>query len=282
VTTVPDRGWQLYDSVADPYDRVWRPAFEPVARDLVDIVDPPARAKVLDVGTGTGVAATEAARRVGGGGVVVAIDPSVPMLMLARPHPPMAFVAAQCPGLPFPGRVFDAVLANLVLSHFDRYDTALADMVRVLQPRGRLGVTAWGSLDDEPVDDAQQREFTEIWRSVAARFVDIDADEIDAAIPWEGWFGDPAHLRGALEGSGLRAVALHARTYARGVTQRDMLTGCETSVRGRYVRAALNDTDWERFSNEVGETARAALPDQIKRVDQVLIAVGTKPFDAHP
>ena len=282
MTTVPDRGWQLYDSVADPYDRVWRPAFEPVARDLVDIVDPPAGAKVLDVGTGTGVAATEAARRVGGGGVVVAIDPSVPMLMLARPHPPMVLVAAECPGLPFPGRVFDAVLANLVLSHFDRYDTALADMVRVLQPRGRLGVTAWGSLDDEPVDDAQQREFTEIWRSVAARFVDIDADEIDAAIPWEGWFGDPAHLRGALEGSGLRAVALHARTYARGVTQRDMLTGCETSVRGRYVRAALNDTDWERFSNEVGETARAALPDQIKRVDQVLIAVGTKPFDAHP
>jgi ubiquinone/menaquinone biosynthesis C-methylase UbiE len=282
VAAVPDRGWQLYDSVADPYDRVWRPAFEPVARDLVEVVDLPAGAKVLDVGTGTGVAATETARRVGPGGVVAGIDPSVPMLMLARAQARTVLVAAECPGLPFPGRVFDAVLANLVLSHFDRYDTALADMVRVLQPGGRLGVTAWGSLDDEPVDDAAQRELTEIWRSVAGRFVDIDAHEIDAAIPWEGWFGDPAHLRVALEGSGLRAVALHARVYARGVTQRDMLTGCETSFRGRYVRAALSDTDWERFRHEVAETTQAALPDQITRVDQLLIAVGTKPFDTHP
>jgi ubiquinone/menaquinone biosynthesis C-methylase UbiE len=278
---VREPGWESYDSVADPYDRVWRPAFEPIAHDVVEILDLSSGATVLDVGTGTGVVAMEAARRVPHG-VIVGVDPSVPMLMLARLRATLASVAAEAPGLPFPGRVFDAVLANLVLSHFQRYDAALADMIRVLRPGGRLGVTTWGSLDDDPSDGGHQREFTELWRSVAGRFVDIDADEIEAAIPWEGWFSDPAHLRGALEGSGLRAVALHGRAYRRDVTQHDMLTGSETSFRGRYIHDALSDADWARFRQEVAETARAALPDPMTRVDQLLIGVGTKAFDTRP
>lgn len=275
-------GWQSYDSVAADYDRVWRPAFEPVARDLVELVGLSAGATVLDVGTGTGVAAIEAVHKVGRDGAVVVNDPSVRMLMVAGSKAPIALVAAETPGLPFLARAFHAVLANLVLSHFDRYEGALIDMVRVLRAGGRLGVTAWGSLDDEPIDDNAQREFSAIWRAVAERFVDIDADDIEAAIPWEEWFNDPAHLRGALEGGGLRAVELHARTYRREVTQRDMLTGYETSFRGRYVRDALDDTQWQLFRQSVIETAQSALPDPITRVDQLLIAVGTKPFDKHP
>jgi ubiquinone/menaquinone biosynthesis C-methylase UbiE len=279
---VAQHRWQSYDSVAAEYDRVWRPAFEPIARDLVELVGLSSGATVLDVGTGTGVAAIEAAHELHGEGAVVGIDPSARMLRHAGTRAPVALVASETPGLPFTGRAFDAVLANLVLSHFDRPDTALIDMVRVLQPGGRLGVTAWGSLDDEPVDDNAQREFTEIWRTLAERFVDIDADDIEAAIPWEEWFADPAHLRGALEGNGLRAVALHGRTYRREVTQRDMLTGCETSFRGRYVRNQLGDAERQRFHHDVAKTARAALPDPITRVDQLLIATGTKPFEHHP
>jgi ubiquinone/menaquinone biosynthesis C-methylase UbiE len=280
VTAVAERGWKSYDQVVDAYDDVWHPNFEPVARDLVAVAgipDLPAGSAVLDVGTGTGVVAAEAAQRVTRG-VIVGVDPSVPMLVRGRAQARLAPVAAVAPGLPFRDSTFDAVVANLVLSHFEDYASSLTDMVRVLRPGGALGLTAWGSMDDEPAEDGHQRELNAIWKSRAARFVDLDAatDVIDAAIPWEGWFGDPARLRGALEANGLRGVALHGRTYRHEVTQSVMLAGYETSFWGRYLRHALGDADWRRFRHDVAEAARAALPDPITRVDQLLIAVGTK------
>jgi ubiquinone/menaquinone biosynthesis C-methylase UbiE len=286
VTLVADRAWQSYDSVAGAYHRFWDPYLEPVAHDLVDLVgvgDLPADLTVLDVGTGTGVVAREVVARVPRS-VVIGIDPSSAMLALARTSAALASVAAEAPGLPFADGVFDVALANLVLSHFTRYEISLTDMVRVLQPGGRLGVTAWGTLDDAPVDDRHQRELTRIWMSMAERFVDTDAaaDVIDAALPWEGWFGDPAHLRGALEGAGLRDVALHGRTYRTDVTQREMLAGHETSFWGRFLHGALGDDDWRRFRHDVTDAARVALPEPITRVDQLLIGVGVKRFDGRP
>ena len=284
MTGVADGRWQSYDQVVDAYDNVWHPNFEPVARDLValaGIPDLPPGAAVLDVGTGTGVVAAEAALRVAHG-LIVGVDPSAPMLVRSRAHARLAPISAVAPGLPFRNSTFDAVLANLVLSHFEDYDSSLTDMVRVLRPGAALGLTAWGSTGDEPVDDGHQRELNTIWKGTAARFVDIDAatDVVDAAIPWEGWFGDPARLRGALEGNGLRRVELHGRTYRHEVTQPVMLAGYETSFWGRYLRHALGHADWQRFRDGVASAAQAVLPDPLTRVDQLLIAVGTKRHEA--
>jgi SAM-dependent methyltransferase len=279
---VTGHAWRAYDAVAGAYGRVWHPSFEPVARDLVELVAVAPEEMVLDVGTGTGVVAAAVERA--GRSVVVGVDPSMPMLRIARAHATIPLAAARTPGLPFPARRFDVVVANLVISHVERYDAALADMVRVLRPGGRLGVTAWGTLDDEPVDDGQQRQLTGIWTTIARRFVDIDAasDDIEAGIPWEAWFGDPAHLRGALEGSGLGSVELLSRTYRRRISHGDALAGYETSFRGRYLRDALDDEDWERFRRDVAAAADAALPDPMTRVDQLLIGLGTKRFETRP
>jgi ubiquinone/menaquinone biosynthesis C-methylase UbiE len=276
------RTWHSYDAVAGDYERAWHPSFEPVARDLLELVALEPHEAVLDVGTGTGVVAAAAAERTEHTerGFIVGVDPSLPMLNRAREHTTVPVAAARAPGLPFPARTFHVVVANLVISHLEHYDVGLTDMVRVLRPGGRLGVTAWGSLDDEPVDDGQQRQLTGIWRSIAGRFVDMDAaaDVVDAEIPWEACFGDPAHLRGALERSGLRHVDLQARTYRRCVSQRDALAGSETSFWGRYLRHTLGDADWARFRRDVAAAAAEALPDPITRVDQLLIGVGTKRF----
>lgn len=277
------RPWQRYDSVAGDYDRVWHPSFEPVARDLLELVAFEPHETMLDVGTGTGVVPAAAAEPTEHG-VVVGIDPSLAMLHRARERATVPLVAALVPGLPFAARGFDVVVANLVVSHVEHYDAALADMARVLRAGGRLGVTAWGTLDDEPVDDGQQRQLTGIWRSVAGRFVDIGAatDVVEAAIPWEAWFGDPAHMRAALEGSGLRSVDLQSHTYRRCVSQQDALAGSETSFWGRYLRHTLGDAEWARFRREVAAAAAVALPDPITRVDQLLLGVGTKRFEARP
>jgi ubiquinone/menaquinone biosynthesis C-methylase UbiE len=277
--------WQSYDSVAGEYDRAWHPSLEPVARDLLELVALEPHGTLLDVGAGTGVVAAAAAAAADAErGVVVGVDPSPPMLRLARAHATIPLAAAGTPGLPFPARTFDVVVANLVVSHLERYEAGLGDMVRVLRPGGRLAVTTWGSLDDEPVDDGQQRQLTGTWMSIAGHFLDIDAaaDVVDAAIPWEAWFGDAAHLRGALEGCGLRHVDLQARTYRRCVSQREALAGYETSFWGRYLRHTLDDTDRARFRREVAAAAAEALPDPITRVDQLLIGVGTKRFASRP
>jgi ubiquinone/menaquinone biosynthesis C-methylase UbiE len=279
---VTGRPWHSYDSVAGEYERAWHPSFEPVARDLLELVALEPQEALLDVGTGTGVVAAAAAEQAKNTerGLIVGVDPSLPMLHRARRHTAAPLAAARAPGLPFPARTFDVVVANLVISHLERYETGLSDMIRVLRPGGRLGVTTWGSLDDEPVDDGQQRQLTGIWRSIAGRFVDMDAaaDVVDAAIPWETWFGDAAHVRGALEGSGLLHVDLQGRTYQRCVSQRDALAGSETSFWGRYLRHTVGDADWARFRREIAVAAAEALPDPITRVDQLLIGVGTKRF----
>jgi SAM-dependent methyltransferase len=171
-----------------------------------------------------------------------------------------------------------------VISHVERHEDALADMVRVLRPGGRLGVTVWGSLDDDRDDDRDQSELTRIWQSVSWRYASLDAIEerVGGACRHEGWFTDPAHLRAALMGSRLRGVELHGRAYRQDVTLDDALTGYETSFWGRFLRDALGEPEWARFRREVGAEAAAALPDPISLVDHVLIAVGTKPFDARP
>ena len=74
----------LYDRAAGTYDRVGPSFFTHFGERLVDVSEIPAGGHVLDIGTGTGVASLRAAQRVGGDGLVVGIDLSLPMLRRAR------------------------------------------------------------------------------------------------------------------------------------------------------------------------------------------------------
>src|SRR6184192_1802714 len=77
--------WLSYDSIASSYERFHVPYifYEP-SRDLVLMLELPLGGTVLDVGTGTGVAAHFAIEAVGQVGIVVGIDPSFEMLRLAQ------------------------------------------------------------------------------------------------------------------------------------------------------------------------------------------------------
>ena len=103
--------------------------------------------RVLDVGCGSGAATRTLARRVMPNGRVVGIDACGSLLKIARDLAKEAgvgesieFKTGDCRALPFPDASFDCVMAATTLSHVPDPHSALAEMVRVTRPGGRIGV----------------------------------------------------------------------------------------------------------------------------------------------
>jgi ubiquinone/menaquinone biosynthesis C-methylase UbiE len=120
----------------DPRQQAMRQAF------LADVVFP-AKARVLEVGCGTGVLTRTLARRPDVGSVV-GVDPA-PFLLdkareLAADLGNVTFEEADGRALPFPEAAFDAVVFDSTLSHVSGPERALAEAFRVLRPDGWLAV----------------------------------------------------------------------------------------------------------------------------------------------
>jgi len=111
--------------------------------------------KVLDIGTGGGVAALATARIVGDGEVVGA-DISAPLVELAlrraeAQHAANAsFIVADVQHETVPGAPFDAAISQFGVMFFDQPRTAFANIRRHLVSSGRLGFACWQAPDLNP------------------------------------------------------------------------------------------------------------------------------------
>jgi len=107
--------------------------------------------KVIDVGAGAGRHSYEAYRR---GADVIAFDQNADELaevdtmlqaMGAAGEAPKSAKAEVAVGdalaLPYPDDTFDVVIASEILEHVPDDDAAIAELVRVLRPGGRLAIT---------------------------------------------------------------------------------------------------------------------------------------------
>jgi demethylmenaquinone methyltransferase / 2-methoxy-6-polyprenyl-1,4-benzoquinol methylase len=97
----------------------------------------------LDVCCGTGDLALELRRRIGADGRVVGCDFSEPMLELARRKSgdeglPVEFGWADALDLPYGDAGFDAVTVGFGARNLADLDRGIAEMTRVLRPKGRL------------------------------------------------------------------------------------------------------------------------------------------------
>jgi ubiquinone/menaquinone biosynthesis C-methylase UbiE len=121
---------------ADPQQQAMRRAF------LAEVAFP-MRARVLEVGCGTGVL-TRALASLRQVAAVVAVDLAAPLLMRARELAAsltdVTFQEADARSLPFEQGSFDAVVFDSTLSHVPGPEYALAEAFRVLRPAGVLAV----------------------------------------------------------------------------------------------------------------------------------------------
>ncbi len=263
--------WRSYDTVAETYERIHAPRLREPARDLIRATDLSAGARVLDVGTGTGVAAAEAVSAIGDGGSVVGIDGSTGMLAVARrERPQVRTIAAVVIDLPFRDGTFDAVVGNFVIAHFTKYQTALHDLLRVLRPGGRLAMTAWSDGQDELT-----RTWLELVWSVVPRDV-LEAAMADA-IPWRDRFRRRDSMEETLLDAGLRHVRTERRPYRFRYPLDEYVEGLGTWATGRFVRSMLGDRAFESFLARARETFGERFADPVLDFRDVLVAVGSKP-----
>lgn len=130
----------MFDGVARGYDRtnavlsvgsaaLWRIA-------TVKAVAPTSGERILDIAAGTGTSSIALAKS---GAEVIALDFSQGMVEEGRRrHPELQFVQGDAEKLPFADAEFDAVTISFGLRNVQHPEVALAEMLRVLKPGGRV------------------------------------------------------------------------------------------------------------------------------------------------
>jgi len=125
--------------------------------------------RVLDVGSGPGLLAREMAEEVGGGGEVVGLDASEPMIALARRRceglAQVRFEHGDALRLPWPDGHFDAAVSTQVYEYVADLDAAFRELRRVMKPEGRVAIldTDYDSLVIHTEDPERMRRVLEVW-----------------------------------------------------------------------------------------------------------------------
>ena len=175
-----------------------------VARDALR---PAPGQRLLDAGSGTGDVARQLAAAVGATGEVIDVDYSAVFVATASRNETNANVTyahGDVARLDLPADSVDGVWCERVLQHVADPDAAIAELIRVTRPGGRVCLidTDWSSLafDGMPADltgeflTTAAERFTAFagttGRTLRRRLVAAGLDDIEAT-PVTGFFGDP-------------------------------------------------------------------------------------------
>ncbi len=151
MASTPTEVAAVFNRVADTYDTVGVPWFQPIAAGLVDELAVRPGERVLDIGCGRGAALIPLAAAAGPTGRVLGIDLAPRMVELTArdvshlPQVEVRVADASAPDLPVDS--FDVVAASLVLFFLPDPVAALRQWLALLVPGGRLGVTTFGAQD---------------------------------------------------------------------------------------------------------------------------------------
>lgn len=177
--------------------------------------------RVLDVACGSGLALELAELR---GAAVSGIDASSRLVAVARDRCPDADIrVGDMHDLPWPDESFDVVTSFRGI--WGTTPHALSEVIRVLRPGGRLGLTVWGHIKASPGAWAlsafrlaspekvgHQADMVRLGRpgageTLLAEYGFTDVRRITVPFVWE--FADPDHVARALAATGPGFEAIH-------------------------------------------------------------------------
>jgi ubiquinone/menaquinone biosynthesis C-methylase UbiE len=126
---------EVYDKIYLHYEDVWidQGRADGFQRYFADLIGHLKHERLLEIGCGEGnlLAVLPGTQKFG-------IDPSIHALRRARKRSNADCSIARCEQLPFPTGSFDVVVAVGVMEHFEKIDTAIAEIRRVLAPSGHF------------------------------------------------------------------------------------------------------------------------------------------------
>ena len=138
-----------------------RDAGQPGLRQPADRGRPAPGETVLDLGSGGGIDVLLSARRVGPEGWVYGLDASADMLQLARLNAEQAgatnveFMLGGIEDVPLRLESVDVVISNCAINLSPHKAAVFAEIVRVLRPGGRLGISYVVADDDSAPRNVQ-------------------------------------------------------------------------------------------------------------------------------
>lgn len=204
---------------------------------------------LLDVGCGTGEDTRALARLVGRTGRAIGMDRSEVMITEARGRAgreeyPVEFFVGDAHHLPFPNDSFDGCRAYHIFMHLEAPDQALAEMVRVVRPGGRV-VICDPDIETWLVDAPD--------RSVTRRILNFRTDGFH-----NGWVG--RQLPGLFQRHGLQAISIEPTTILRTdfewTDQRWGLRSIAERAREAGVVSNAEAAAWVMYLEEAGRTGR--------------------------
>lgn len=159
------------EEAKDLWERILSTPSEEAFREFVlDRVPIQPDDRVLSVGCGPGFETVALAEYVGEGGQITGIDVNERVLAAAEERcgdlPNVSHLHGDATDLPVADGSYDLAIAKQVLTAVDDVETALSELRRVLQPGGRLAVTAGDSRShvmNESTD--RMRRANEIYRA---------------------------------------------------------------------------------------------------------------------
>ena len=121
----------------------------PIGNRLVEFANLQNGQKILDIATGTGIVALNAAQKVGSEGKVIGVDISTGMLNNAKQKlaktslQNIEFIEADAEELNLNDNIFDAVLCSLAICYLTDIPTALRNWHRLIKKDGFIAFNVW-------------------------------------------------------------------------------------------------------------------------------------------
>jgi ubiquinone/menaquinone biosynthesis C-methylase UbiE len=271
-----------YDTHALDYARYWAPVLAQTSRRLLDEIAPAVaahggRARLVDVGSGTGVVALGALAR-WPSVEVIATDAAAAMLDIARAQAGdltdeaserLSLAVGPADELPLADESVDIVLSSFVLQLVPDRPAALREALRVLRAGGRLTYVTW--LDREsrrPFRPAE--EFDEaVW--------DLEIEEDEVAD--EPHAGDVSSVRAAereLRAAGFRRVSAREDEL---VYDWDLESYLEYKLAydERSLLLMLDEEQQRRLEEGARRRLAALAPDDFRWHAPIVFATGVRP-----